>query len=348
MSTNPSGASPAQTSMPPAAAHVSYLRLSITDRCNLRCTYCMPATGVAKLDHSTILRYEEFLTIVRAAVAEGVHAIRITGGEPLVRRGVVEFVRELAGIAGVDDISLTTNGVLLPEMARPLYEAGLRRVNISCDSLDPGRYHAITRCGELDRVLLGISAALAAGLDPVKVNAVVEAGVNDDEVEALARLAIDRPIHVRFIERMPFNVATVPGGTTAPCDAGAAPANPVCGRAQLLERLAHLDLQPVTHHPDRTGAGPAEMFAIRGGRGFIGLITPRSCPFCHACNRLRVTAAGRLKPCLKHEGSVSLRGLDEAAIRAAIQTALHDKVALMGTPGQFAGTGSVSLSDIGG
>src|SRR5512135_400292 len=188
----------------PFGRQITYLRISVTDRCNLRCVYCMPPEGVVWRPHETILRFEEILRIVEAAAQEGVREVRLTGGEPLIRQGVPDLVRMLAGVPGIQDISLTTNGLLLEKLAAPLAEAGLKRINLSLDTLNPEKFARITRGGSFEKVWRGLEAADAAGLAPLKINAVALKGVNDGELLDLARLTLDHPWQVRFIELMPI------------------------------------------------------------------------------------------------------------------------------------------------
>lgn len=259
---------------------IDYLRISITDRCNLRCVYCMPAEGVKSMSHEDILSYEELELFTRAAAAAGIRRVRLTGGEPLVRKGVVDFVRMLGGIEPGLKISLTTNGLLLAKYAGELKEAGLSRVNISLDTLDPETYRKITRVGELDQALAGLDAAIAAGLEPVKINVVVLRGINDDPLP-FARLAMERPVHVRFIEYMPY--FDDPGKWFVPSDVI---------KTKLAEAGRIQEVEP----PE--GWGPATYFKIDGSVGTLGLISPVSCHFCPTCNRLRVTSDGKMRTCL--------------------------------------------------
>ncbi len=271
---------------------INYLRLSVTDRCNLRCRYCMPADGVPKLCHSDMLSYEDMHRIAAESVALGVEKIRVTGGEPLVRKGVVEFVQRLAGIAGLNEIVLTTNGTLLTEMAAPLRQAGLHRLNVSLDSMKAETFAAITRGGDLGRVLDGIAAAEAAGFPPVKINMVVMRGVNDDEVLNFAELSLHKAHTVRFIEFMP-TLKNVDWKSVC-----------VSGR-EILERIAQRHaLAPV---PCSDMAGPAKNYQISGAEGMIGIITPMSDHFCESCNRIRVTASGLAKGCLFDDGGIDLK-----------------------------------------
>ncbi|MBE3580818.1 MAG: GTP 3',8-cyclase MoaA [Thermoanaerobacteraceae bacterium] len=271
---------------------INYMRVSITDRCNLRCRYCMPAAGVPLKSHDDILRLEEIVTLVEAAVQVGVRQVRLTGGEPLVRKNVVGLVGRLAALPGLEEVSLTTNGILLGPLARPLKEAGLGRVNISLDSLRPERYRYITRVGNLETVWRGIRAALTVGLTPVKLNVVVVRGFNDDEILDFARLARREPLHIRFIELMPI-------GTAA---AGEAAYVPVAEIKRKVEE--EFTLEPLEA---LRGCGPARSFRVEGGPGSIGFIGALSEHFCHRCNRLRLTADGKLRPCLYWEGEIDVK-----------------------------------------
>lgn len=291
---------------------VNYLRLSVTDRCNLRCRYCMPAEGMIQVGHDDILSYEELLRVARAAVAIGVEKIRVTGGEPLVRRGIVDFLRQLAALPGLQRLVLTTNGVLLPEMALQLRDAGVESLNISLDSLRPETFRTITRGGDLRRVLDGIAAAESAGFRFIKINVVVMRGVNDDELEEFAALTLDRPWRVRFIEYMP---------TLSEPDWSA---NAMPG-AEILARLSRrfaLSDEAAEHL-----AGPARYQRIAGAAGLVGVITPVSCHFCNECNRIRVTSRGVAKSCLFDRGTVDLRPLVAEGDDLGLQEALRRTVA---------------------
>jgi cyclic pyranopterin phosphate synthase len=292
-------------------SRVDYLRLSVTDRCNLRCTYCMPPEGVPERDHSEILSYEEFEAVARAAVDVGISKVRITGGEPLVRRGVVDLVRMLSALEGVTDLSLTTNGLLLPHFAADLAAAGLRRVNVSIDSLDSLRFAELTRGARLEQALAGLDAAFSAGFSPVKVNAVLLAGV-EGEVDDFVELTREREVHVRFIEHMPLDRRLSLEGEFVPSP-------------QILERLRRRhELEAVD---GVYGHGPARYYRVPGYVGTIGFIAGVSEHFCGACNRLRVTADGRLKNCLFSGHEVDVRPLigRPAELRAAIAAAIRDK-----------------------
>ena len=295
---------------------INYLRVSITDRCNLRCLYCMPPDGIIKIDHREILRYEEILRIVKVAVAKGICKVRITGGEPLVRKGLVQFVNELSHIPGIQDLSLTTNGILLGEMAMDLFNAGLRSVNVSMDSLDKTRFHEITRGGDLDRVHAGMREAIKVGLSPVKINTVVIRGLNDDEVVDFAKLSIDNPYHVRFIELMPVGLDT---GWNQ---------DRYVSSEEVRDAIEGFEkLRPLRRN--NTG-GPARMFRFEGAAGEVGFISPYSDHFCSSCNRLRLTADGKLRTCLFSDEEVdlkdSLRDLQsDSGLERLIDLALSNK-----------------------
>jgi len=267
----------------PYGRPIDYLRISVTDRCNLRCIYCLPSKGVQPFASKNILTYEEIVRVVRPAAGLGVRKIRITGGEPLMRKDLHRLIESLSRVEGIEDISLTTNGTLLKRWAPSLTDAGLKRVNVSLDSLDPVKYGKIRRKGDLSDVLDGIQAADQAGLRPVKINMVVIRGVNDDEIEAFARLTLKNPYHVRFIEIMPFGS----GGFWS--DDKCIPVHEMMGRIQATGPL-----EPV----DTSWPGPAEYFRLPGARSLIGFISPMTRHFCTACNRLRLTSDGKLRPCL--------------------------------------------------
>jgi cyclic pyranopterin phosphate synthase len=291
---------------------VDYLRLSITDRCNFRCVYCMPPEGVPPRTHADILSYEELLAFTRAAIDVGISRVRVTGGEPLVRKGCVEFIAALAALEGLADLSLTTNGILLPAHGAGLRAAGLHRVNISIDSLDTARYARITRGGRLADALAGLDAAIVAGFAPVKVNAVLLAGI-EDEVEAFVALTRERGVHVRFIEYMPLDRRLTPEGEFVPA-------------MLMLERLrAAFELEPVDGDGP-LGHGPARYYRVPGATGTIGFIAGVSDHFCDTCNRLRLTADGRLKNCLFSGREVDVRPLiGRPELTATIAAAIADK-----------------------
>lgn len=314
---------------------IDYLRISLTDRCNFRCIYCMPEKGVKLLEHDEILRIEEIAEAVRVAADMGIRSIRLTGGEPLVRLGVVDLVRLIAETPGIENISMTTNGVLLPKMATDLKEAGLSRVNISLDTLDPEQFKYITRRGTLDQTLAGIEAALKAGFDPVKINAVTVRRLNQDYL-AFAKLSVDRPLHVRFIEYMPVGESSGVDG----CGWGKEDVVPNEELLGIINARAREEGFPelVPAGEDRPlGWGPARYYEFPGAKGTVGFISPLSNHFCSKCNRLRLTADGKLRPCLfsddEYDLRTALRSGDDEAIRAVFTEVLgakpdehHDKV----------------------
>lgn len=292
---------------------IDYLRVSITDRCNLRCLYCMPPEGAKWKTHEEILSYEEIILFARAAVEAGISRIRLTGGEPLVRKDAVNLVHSLYQIPGLRDLSLTTNAVLLKEYASPLARAGLERVNISIDSLDAEAYRRLTRGGSLKAAMQGMKTALAVGFNPVKINAVVLRGVNDD-FRPFVDLVREFPVHVRFIEHMPFNKEIDP--------------KTFISSKEMRQRIEELGSLEPANPP--VGAGPAKYFYLKDALGTIGFISPISRHFCLSCNRLRLTADGRLKVCLFSQEEVDVRTLlrknpGQEEIKSLIRDALLRK-----------------------
>jgi len=294
---------------------INYLRISVTDRCNLRCVYCMPQEGITLMSHYDILSYEEIFTLVKAAAELGINKVRLTGGEPLVRAGLPDLVRMLVGIETIDDISLTTNGILLAQHAAELKEAGLNRVNVSLDTLKPDKFRQITRCGNLADTLKGIEVAGEIGLNPVKINMVVMAGVNDDELPDFAKKTVNDGWHVRFIELMPTN--------------GDEPVNSklvsVSEMRKRIESMGNLEPWKV-----EVGNGPAKYFRLPGATGTIGFITPVTEHFCYQCNRLRLTADGKLRLCLLNEDEIDLReplrsGASVTELKNLIEKAIASK-----------------------
>jgi cyclic pyranopterin phosphate synthase len=273
---------------------IEYLRISVTDKCNLRCVYCMPLEGLDWMRRDELLTYEEITRVVTTMAGLGLRRVRLTGGEPLVRRDLPTLVGMIAAVDGIRDISLSTNAVLLARHADALREAGLSRVNISLDSLRPDRVDAIARRpGSHPRIMAGIEAAEAAGFHPIKINVVLIRGRNDDEVEDFARITRERPWHVRFIELMPTGAnLELSAERTLSCD-------------EALERVRRVGrLEPVE---GPTGNGPARYFRFPGAPGTVGVITPMSHNFCHRCNRMRLTADGQLRPCLFGDLQTDLR-----------------------------------------
>lgn len=314
---------PESLSQPPALSlidrfgrRLNYLRISLTDACNLRCIYCMPEQ-MTFMPRSHLMTDAELFTVVRVLVDLGVDKIRLTGGEPTVRPQLVEIVRRLAALPGVRDLSMTTNGLLLPQLAEPLARAGLDRLNISIDTLDPAKFKRITRWGKLDTVWAGLEAAEAAGLRPLKINAVVTRDFNDDEVVDLARLTLQREWHIRFIELMPF-------GSEADFAQSA-----VVSSTETRQRIeaALGPLQPVPGHDLHDPARPYRLAGAQGQIGFISTITE---PFCAGCNRLRLTADGKLRLCLLRDGEFDIltplrQGVDSATLRQRIHAAAYHK-----------------------
>ena len=273
---------------------ISYLRVSITDRCNYRCIYCKPEEQFEFIPHEEILRYEEIVEIIEEAVNLGVSKVRITGGEPLARKGVVDFIKKLRKIKKLEDISLTTNGFFLSEYAERLKDAGLNRVNISLDSLQEEKYKKITRGGSLETALKGIDSALKAGLLPIKINTVLIRGINDDEVEDFVRLTLERPLNIRFIELMPSGEKLKDNYN-----------DKFISVLEIKESLAEkYSFRPIAIN---SGNGPAKYYQIKGGQGTIGFITALSQHFCETCNRIRLTSEGKLRPCLFSNKEVDIK-----------------------------------------
>jgi cyclic pyranopterin phosphate synthase len=287
---------------------IDYLRVSLTDRCNMRCVYCMPAMGMQFHPRPELLTNDELLLAVRAAAGAGFRKLRLTGGEPMLRQGIVELVREMKAIPGIEHIAMTTNALRLRKLAGPLKEAGLDRVNISIDSLDAVKFRQITRGGNLDEVWAGVQAAEAEGLRPIKLNAVVVRGMNDDEVLRLAELTTVHPWEFRFIEVMPLT------GVAGLAEEG------VVSTAELIARIEERygQLEPYGQDP----ADPARRYRIPGAPGKIGFISAVTDPFCATCNRMRLTADGRLHLCLLRDDEVDLR----AAIRSGASAAEVEQI----------------------
>jgi cyclic pyranopterin phosphate synthase len=268
------------------------LRISLTDRCNLRCVYCMPADGIDFRPSDELLQDDELRLLVRVAADLGVRKVRLTGGEPTVRPGLVDLVREIAATPGIEDVALTTNGLLLDRLAAPLAGAGLHRVNVSLDTLDPEKFARITRGGRVEQVTAGIAAAETAGLLPIKINAVIVRGFNDEDVVPLAALTLARPWDVRFIEMMPF------GSVGDFAEAGVVKSEEAMAKIEAtLGPLAPLDL---------SGGDPARTYRLPDAQGRLGFISPVSQPFCAKCGRLRLTADGKLRLCLLRDDEADL------------------------------------------
>jgi cyclic pyranopterin phosphate synthase len=367
---------------PKSIAAVKMLRISITDRCNFRCVYCMPEDGVRWLAREDILSFEEIADVVRAAVeVHGIRRFKLTGGEPTIRHGLIELVRLLKQIDGVDDLSLTTNGMLLADLARPLQWAGLDRITVSIDSLRPDRFRRITRTGELATVMRGLDAAEQAGIGSLKINCVTMRGTNDDEFADFARLTLSRRLTVRFIEYMPLGDAAVmhprgmgaspmldeihgrgahatiiaadefgPAGGCGAQDRGDVFVSETEVRAAIERELG--PLEPVDRASE-AGVGPAKVVRLThsGAAGRIGFISAMSAPFCSTCNRLRLTAEGVLRSCLFEGGEVDVRHTlrsvaDATARRTAVAAAMAECVRLK--PDVHSGHGNRQMSQMGG
>ena len=318
---------------------IEYLRISVTDKCNLRCVYCMPEEGLPWLRRDEILSYEEIVSIVRAMAGMGLRKVRITGGEPLVRRDLAGLIRGIRAVPGITDIALSTNAVLLADAAEILRRAGVNRVNISLDSLRPERIDAIARrSGSASAIFAGLAAAEKAGLDPIKVNCVVMRGRNDDEVADFARVSRERPWHVRFIEVMPTGENL---GVSR---------DEYVDSDEILRRVRQVgDLQPVV---GPGGNGPAAYYAFPGAPGTVGVITPMSHNYCGSCNRMRLTADGHLRPCLFGSIQTDLRGPVRAGL--PLEPLIRDTLRIKPErhwleQGSAAGSGGLlALSQVGG
>lgn len=268
---------------------ITYLRLSVTDLCNLRCKYCMPEEGICKKNHEDILSEDEMVMAVQAAASLGIRKIRITGGEPLVKKNILSICERVGKIPGIDEVCVTTNGVLLEEYAQGLINAGVSRLNISLDTLNAEKYKEITRIGNLQKVLTGIEEAIKVGFKKIKLNAVLMRGFNDDEIRALAELTLDKPIDMRFIELMPMIDTNIDKAAYMPT-------------REILKILPELE--------ELSTDGVAKLYKLPGAQGNIGLISPVSENFCAGCNRIRLTADGKFKPCLHSPEEFSIKGLD--------------------------------------
>ncbi|SEH44154.1 MULTISPECIES: GTP 3',8-cyclase MoaA [Atopobiaceae] len=308
--------------------NIRYLRVSVTDRCNCRCVYCMPGCGVPMLDHDDLMSFEELTEVVAASARLGVRKVRLTGGEPLVRQDVVELVRMIAAVPGIEEVDMTTNGTLLAPLAAPLREAGLTRVNVSLDTLDPVLYRKITRVGRLEDALAGLAALERAGFADTKVDCVLMGGVNDAGILPLASLAKDRPMSVRFIELMRMGeCAAWPRSRFVPAD-------------EVLLQL-----------PGAVPAGTqgvAELYRVPGWKGTVGLIRPVSHKFCAGCDRIRLSAEGRLKPCLHSAEEIPLRGLHGEALEQALRQAIMHKPRRSNIDQTHASDSARGMSRIGG
>ena len=291
--------------------NITYLRISLTDKCNLRCRYCMPAEGVCKKKHADMLTEDELVTAVEAAAALGIRKVRITGGEPLVKKNILSICRRTAAVTGIEEVCLTTNGTALPPVAEALRAAGVRRLNLSLDTLDPEKFAYMTRTGRLEDFFAGLEAALQAGFDKIKINVVLIGGFNDDEIPALAELTLRYPVDVRFIELMPM----YDGGDFGP--------------EAYIPCKTVLDKLPGAT-PAESDGGVAKLYRLPGARGNIGLISPVSAHFCGSCNRIRLTADGKLKPCLHAPDEFTIKGLDRAGVEKVFREAIWNKPAWHG------------------
>ena len=290
---------------------ITYLRISVTELCNLRCRYCMPAEGVCKKGHADMLTEDEMIQAVEAAASLGITKLRITGGEPLVKKNITSICRRAAAVEGIREVCVTTNGILLPELAKPLHEAGVRRLNLSLDTLNPEKYAYITRIGNLETFWEGFHAAMDAGFEKIKINAVLVGGFNDDEIVPLAELTKKYPVDMRFIEMMPIY------------DGGDFDSSAYIPYTRVLEKLP--DAVPV-----QQDGGVAKLYRLPGALGNIGLISPVSAHFCGDCNRIRLTADGKVKPCLHSNVEYALKGLDFEGMRSQLEKAIRDKPAWHG------------------
>ncbi|MBU3160393.1 GTP 3',8-cyclase MoaA [Clostridium frigoris] len=269
--------------------NINYLRISVTDRCNLRCTYCMPEQGIESKRHMDILRFEEILKIVKAAEKLGINKVRYTGGEPLVMKDLDKLIYETSKLPGIDDIAITTNGMLLSDMASDLKKAGLKRVNISLDTLNAAKFKSITRIGNLEKVMESIDKCLSLGLEPVKINTVLMRGFNDIEFEDFLNLTRKMPIEVRFIELMPIGEGI-----------------------KIYEKSKMSFMELLKKHPElkqieTQKSSTAQLYKLSGAKGKIGFISPVSCKFCDDCNKIRLTSTGTIKPCLHSKEEIDLR-----------------------------------------
>ena len=285
---------------------ITYLRLSVTELCNLRCRYCMPEDGICKHSHAETLTEDEMIMAVETAAALGVTKLRITGGEPLVKKNIVSICRRAAAVEGIKDLAITTNGVLLPKLGKDLKDAGVKRLNISLDTLDADKYAYITRIGTLDSAMAGIETAIDLGFEKVKLNAVLIGGFNDDEIRPLAELTKKYPVDMRFIEMMPMY------------DSGDFKESSFVPNRRVLDELPELEKV-------QQDGGVASLYRLPGAQGNIGLISPINAHFCAECNRIRLTSDGKLKPCLHSNAEYPIKGLDREAMMEQFKTAIMSK-----------------------
>lgn len=310
--------------------NITYLRVSLTDKCNLRCRYCMPEEGVCKKSHVDMMTEDEVITAVEAASSVGIRKLRLTGGEPLIKKNILSICRRAAAVEGIEELCLTTNGTLLPHMAAELKAAGVKRINLSLDTLDPEKYAYITRFGKLENFYAGLEAALNAGFEKIKVNAVLIGGFNDNEVVPLANLTRKYPLDMRFIELMPM-VDSKDFGPEA-----------YVSCSKVLELLPEAVPMP-------QDSSVAKLYRLPDALGNIGLISPVSAHFCGTCNRLRLTADGKLKACLHRTEEISIKGLDFDGMRAAFEHTIWNKPAWHGDlDAQHPSQAGRNMNEIGG
>lgn len=288
---------------------INYMRVSITDRCNLRCIYCMPEKGIEKKEHMDILRHEDIIKIVKSSAKLGINKIRLTGGEPLIVQDLDKLIYEINNIQGIEDIGITTNGILLKEMAPELKKCGLKRINISLDTLKEDKYREITRGGDINKVFDAIEACLSLGINPVKLNTVVIRGINDDEISELMNLTKKYPIDIRFIELMPIG------------EGERYYKNGFISSEEIIKN--HAELKPLELKKSET----SENYTFKGSKGRVGFISPLSCKFCSDCNRIRLTSMGTIKPCLHSEKEFNIRECinNEEMLTASIKNSIMNK-----------------------
>lgn len=286
--------------------NITYLRLSVTELCNLRCRYCMPEDGICKKKHEEMLTEDEMIQAVEAAASLGIIKVRITGGEPLIKKNILSICRRVTAVPGIEEVCITTNGTLLPELAKPLREAGVKRVNISLDTLDDKKYVKLTRLGSFEKAIQGLEAALEAGFDKIKINTVLLGGFNDDEISSLADLTRKYPVDVRFIELMPMY------------DSGDFGPDAYVPYSIVTDILP--ELTPVTGD-----GGVARLYRFPDAKGNVGLISPINAHFCGKCNRLRLTADGKLKPCLHSGDEYPIKGMNFNEMAEQMKTAIFAK-----------------------
>lgn len=289
--------------------NITYMRVSVTDRCNLRCVYCMPEKGVEKRSHVDIMRYEDILKVVKASAVLGINKIRYTGGEPLILKDIDKLIYETTKIPGIQDIAITTNAMILTDMAEELKKAGLKRVNISLDTLDEKKFKYLTRGGDISKVISAIEKCIKIGLTPVKINTVVIRGVNDSEILDLANLTRELPVNVRFIELMPI------GQGEKLYEKGAIFSDEIRSMIPGLTALKHKE------------GSTASIYKIKNSKGTVGFISPLSCKFCSSCNRIRLTSTGTVKPCLHSSSEINLREYIDNDIKlvSALKDAIYNK-----------------------